>query len=426
MGVVIDKLLKRPLLHDHGSAGGDLLAANNLSDLDNISTARTNLGLVAGGAGDIWVEKAGDTMSGLLDLDLGLSVEGGSTLINQLNGNHDFKVGGSSLDGMIWVRSGFDRVGFGVSSVDNPFHVGLASKFTTTVQIDGLLTTNAGITNTGALTQEGGAVLINQANGAYNFKVGGNSVDGMIWVRQNFDRVGFNVSSVDYPYHFGTGEAHFVGTLNVENNVAFGGAGLDSSKTINVDVTHTTTSGDKYGFNSILRANPSGASSSTYFGGFIQSQVSSGNGQNLTGGLRGAKFLAQHNGTGTVTNAFGSEYQVQNTSTGTITTAIALNIGATDNTGGGSIGTAVGLKIGDMSAGTAGRAIEITDGGVKNAIEWAGDTNLYRSAANTLKTDDKFDANTYAVAGAAGATGTFTTVDGKTVTVTAGLVVSIV
>lgn len=36
----------------------------NLSDLDNVATARTNLGLVAGGAGDIWVKRAGDPMTG--------------------------------------------------------------------------------------------------------------------------------------------------------------------------------------------------------------------------------------------------------------------------------------------------------------------------------------------------------------------------
>lgn len=65
-------------------------------------------------------------------------------------------------------------------------------------------------------------------------------------------------------------------------------------------------------------------------------------------------------------------------------------------------------------------------------IEWGAgggsgrDTNLYRNAANVLKTDDKFDANTYAVAGSDGASGTFTTVDGKTVTVTSGLITSIV
>lgn len=48
-----------------GTGDGDLLAANNLSDV-TASTARTNLGLVAGGTGDIWIEKAGDTMSGAL------------------------------------------------------------------------------------------------------------------------------------------------------------------------------------------------------------------------------------------------------------------------------------------------------------------------------------------------------------------------
>lgn len=45
---------------------GLLEASDNLSDLADVATARTNLGLVAGGAGDIWVEKAGDTMTGTL------------------------------------------------------------------------------------------------------------------------------------------------------------------------------------------------------------------------------------------------------------------------------------------------------------------------------------------------------------------------
>ena len=39
--------------------------------LESGATARTSLGLVAGGAGDIWVEKAGDTMTGALVLAAG-------------------------------------------------------------------------------------------------------------------------------------------------------------------------------------------------------------------------------------------------------------------------------------------------------------------------------------------------------------------
>lgn len=48
---------------DGNHAAAFLLTANNLSDV-TAGTARSNLGLTAGGAGDIWVEKAGDTMTG--------------------------------------------------------------------------------------------------------------------------------------------------------------------------------------------------------------------------------------------------------------------------------------------------------------------------------------------------------------------------
>lgn len=43
---------------------------NNLSDINNGSTSRVSLGLVAGGSGDIWVEKAGDVMTGNLEIDV--------------------------------------------------------------------------------------------------------------------------------------------------------------------------------------------------------------------------------------------------------------------------------------------------------------------------------------------------------------------
>lgn len=45
-----------------------IFGASLVDDAD-AATARTTLGLVAGGAGDIWVEKAGDTMTGALVID---------------------------------------------------------------------------------------------------------------------------------------------------------------------------------------------------------------------------------------------------------------------------------------------------------------------------------------------------------------------
>lgn len=69
-----------------------LQRALNLSDLTNAGTARTNLGLVAGGAGDIWVEKAGDTMTGQLIFD-GVATDI-TTVTNQ---NLTFKPHGSGI-----------------------------------------------------------------------------------------------------------------------------------------------------------------------------------------------------------------------------------------------------------------------------------------------------------------------------------------
>jgi hypothetical protein len=48
--------------------GGALTKAANLADLSSLSAAITNLGLNPGGTNDIWVEKAGDAMTGTLDM----------------------------------------------------------------------------------------------------------------------------------------------------------------------------------------------------------------------------------------------------------------------------------------------------------------------------------------------------------------------
>lgn len=63
-----------------------LLESNNLSDLTNVAVARTNLGLVAGGAGDIWVEKAGDTMVGTLQITLASDSNALQLRSNQIGG----------------------------------------------------------------------------------------------------------------------------------------------------------------------------------------------------------------------------------------------------------------------------------------------------------------------------------------------------
>lgn len=91
--------------------------ANNLSDLDDVAAARTNLGLVAGGAGDIWVEKAGDTMTGALttpsitttSTGTGLSVGDGSVgnpAIKFTNGNIALGIYSDNTNNMSFVSGG--------------------------------------------------------------------------------------------------------------------------------------------------------------------------------------------------------------------------------------------------------------------------------------------------------------------------------
>ena len=78
--------------------------SSNLSDLESAAAARTNLGLIAGGTGDIWVEKAGDTMTGNLGIGVAptnpLSVLGNFNVQDAVSPakQYRFRVTGTDLD----------------------------------------------------------------------------------------------------------------------------------------------------------------------------------------------------------------------------------------------------------------------------------------------------------------------------------------
>lgn len=92
-----------------------LVAASNLSDVANAGTARTNLGLVAGGAGDIWVEKAGnETMTGPLTVTP--SIPGNSITAT---GEVTINTGANAEPGLTIVGNGFFQTGKLLTINDN-------------------------------------------------------------------------------------------------------------------------------------------------------------------------------------------------------------------------------------------------------------------------------------------------------------------
>jgi hypothetical protein len=100
-----------------------------------------------------------------------------------------------------------------------------------------------------------------------------------------------------------------------------------------------------------------------------------------------------------VVNAYGGWFEIEDTSTTRITNAYGLysflNTPYTDNNQ-----TRYGLYVGAMPSpgsytGTTTAAIRLAGtGGSRDGILFGSDTNIYRSAANTLKTDDSFEIGT--------------------------------
>jgi hypothetical protein len=147
-----------------------------------IATARTNLGLVAGGAGDIWVEKAGDTMTGNLLISGGsLAVTGaitatagliveGAAIFNSAGGVFDFRIDADAVDSIFFVDASEDRIGIGTSSPVAPFHAALSEAFNPWGSVSGGRTGYAwfgdGTSSTDIMIQSNGRSAITFDNGS--------------------------------------------------------------------------------------------------------------------------------------------------------------------------------------------------------------------------------------------------------------------
>lgn len=160
------------------------------------------------------------------------------------------------------------------------------------------------------------------------------------------------------------------------------GGFIDSTKILNIDHTIVPTT-DTYGFFTQLRENAGSNNSNFHFGGFIGAQILAGNTKNYTGGIRGASLLTEHKGSGTVAQAFGVDVQSINGSTGAVTSAIGINVDAPVNSGGGTVVSYTGVYIQRPTVAGANNAL-VSEGGNVVFNDFVTDSDF------TIRSDNVF------------------------------------
>ena len=235
------------------------------------------------------------------------------------------------------------------------------------------------------------------------------------------------------------GHSAFGNNATIDNDI-FGGGSANVTAVFNE--TKTDFTNPVYGITNNVRLQ-AGVNTAQDIRGFV-TQVSTGDNFDYTGINLVADIVFQHEGTGTVNYGIGIAAISDNISTGTIDNAVGV-MGEVTNSNTGTINYAAGFRsvISNNSTGTITEAASFladipTNTGIitnlygifiedHSGIGVTDSINIISKGANSLNVfEGNVDAATYSVAGAAGASGTFTTVDLKTVTVVAGLITQIV
>jgi len=292
-----------------------------------------------------------------------------------------------------------------------------------TVTIDGLsgLWVESGYANLiagDAVTTAKGIYIENMGNAAVTnaYGISINGVTGAVTTN-----IGIDIGACDGLDIRSAGHSAFGGRVVI-------GSTSPPSSTIGLSTHHTSTStaGSFYELQSLMDANPSGASSATYVGQRVFAQSLAGNAQNFTGYLIGLDAITQHAGSGTMAALWGVHIApyVQ-LGAGNLTTVYGAYIqpivflassvarvtgevrglqidGPALGAGPGVVANYYGIYLNNCIVATTlnvGIRVEgmntaclwlSSDTASRNVIAWgsARDVNLYRSAANELATDD--------------------------------------
>lgn len=216
--------------------------------------------------------------------------------------------------------------------------------------------------------------------------------------------------------------------FRIDGHAAIGGGAIYALRALSIEPTFTETAAGPphvYGERIDVIVNP-GGHSAAQFNGLMMYAHSADVAYNFTNvsSLIGFQAITQHWGSGLMTSLYGTWMTIGIVGSGNVTDGYGFKIrgnsypGSSGKfvnlyyfyaqaplaAGSGSADNFYGMYFEDLSFGTNNYALYFagTSGLARQGIWWNGDTNLYRSAANTLKTDDSLYVATALAVGATG------------------------
>ncbi len=234
----------------------------------------------------------------------------------------------------------------------------------------------AGVTNGYGIYQAGASDL--------NYFAGNTGIGATPYASQKLlvDNLVTDPTAIKYGINAGVHSTQTASNANMLYGIAGG---------VNINGTGNNT-GTIVGVNGDVSYNASGIGSNINGGQFIGSQGASG------GGVTSARGLYARVDNNSVANAIGYGYGIavdNNFGAGSIVNNAGITISPIQGTG-----SATGLLIAEPNA-PISRALQLsgTSGTAAGGITFGTDTNLYRSAANTLKTDSNLIVGTIGTGG---------------------------